>query len=99
MSPRAGCASGGLCAAAVEVSDNTAANLLLGLAGGPAGLTASLRRYGDRITRLDRNEVSLNTNLPGDPRDTTTPDAMVATMRKTLLFGHFSADRRPARAG
>jgi beta-lactamase class A len=75
----------GLCAAAVEVSDNTAANLLLTLVGGPAGFTAALRRHGDRVTRLDRNEVSLNTNLAGDPRDTTTPDAMVATMRKVLL--------------
>ncbi len=32
-----------LCAAALEVSDNTAANLLLPLVGGPAGVTARLR--------------------------------------------------------
>jgi beta-lactamase class A len=76
---------GDLCAAAIEVSDNTAANLLLPLIGGPAGYTARLRRLGDATTRLDRNEPTLNTNLPGDPRDTTTPDAMLATLRKILL--------------
>jgi beta-lactamase class A len=77
----------GLCAAAVEQSDNTAANLLLRLIGGPAGYTAGLRRLGDAATRLDRYETSLNTNLPGDPRDTSTPDAMVSTLRKALLGG------------
>ena len=62
-----------LCAAVVTVSDNAAANILLAPIGGPAGLTQFLRGIGDRVTRLDRTEVELNTNLPGDPRDTTTP--------------------------
>jgi beta-lactamase class A len=75
-----------LCAAIVEVSDNTAANLLLRLVGGPAAFTTYLRSLGDAHTRLDRYEPSLNTNLPDDPRDTTTPDAMRVTMSK-LLFG------------
>lgn len=75
-----------LCAAAVEESDNGAANLLLARIGGPAGLTAYARSIGDSVTRLDRNEPALNQNLPGDPRDTTTPDAMVQTM-KTVLIG------------
>jgi beta-lactamase class A len=74
-----------LCSAAIEVSDNTAANLLLRLVGGPTGLTRFLRRQGDRITRLDRTEPSLNTNLPGDVRDTTTPNAMVRTMAHLLV--------------
>jgi beta-lactamase class A len=73
-----------LCAAIVEVSDNPAANLLLPLVQGPRGLTQFLRRTGDEITRLDRTELDLNTNLPGDPRDTTTPRAMVRTVRKLL---------------
>lgn len=81
-----------LCAAIVEVSDNSAANLLLRRIGGPAGLTAFLRRCGDRATRLDRFEPELNTNLPGDPRDTTTPAAMVALMR-TLLLGNVVSPR------
>jgi beta-lactamase class A len=74
-----------LCAAAVEVSDNTAANLLLASIGGPAGLTRWLRSVGDPKTRLDRTETALNTGPAADHRDTTTPDAMVATMRKVLL--------------
>ena len=74
-----------LCAAIVEVSDNTAANLLLRRFGGPAALTRFIRRCGDRTTRSDRSEPALNTNLPGDPRDTTTPAAMIGLMRVLLL--------------
>lgn len=73
-----------LCAAVVEVSDNGGANLLLERVGGPKGLTRFLRETGDTVTRLDRNEPSLNSNLPGDPRDTATPDAMVGTMKRIL---------------
>ena len=75
-----------LCAGAVSQSDNTAANLLLDAHGGPAGLTAWLRTIGDETTRLDRKEPELNAGTPGDPRDTTTPAAMAATLR-TLLLG------------
>lgn len=75
-----------LCEAAVTVSDNTAANLLLASLGGPAGLTAFLRRIGDATTRLDRDEPTLNEARPGDPRDTSTPRAMARTLR-TLALG------------
>lgn len=74
-----------LCEAIVVVSDNTAANLLLVAAGGPAGLTSFLRANGDAVTRLDRDEPTLNENAPGDERDTTTPDAMAQTMQRFLL--------------
>jgi beta-lactamase class A len=77
---------GDLCEAAVTMSDNTAANLLLATFGGPKGLTAYARSIGDRVTRLDRNEPTLNEATPGDPRDTTSPTAMLTTM-KTLLLG------------
>lgn len=73
-----------LCAAVVEVSDNPAANLLLKMIDGPAGLTRFLRSMGDQQTRLDRYELELNSNLPGDPRDTTTPRAMVHSMEQVL---------------
>lgn len=73
-----------LCAAVVEVSDNSAANLLLATIGGPASLTGFIRRSGDHVTRLDRIEPELNSNDPGDLRDTTTPRAMVGLL-KTLL--------------
>lgn len=74
-----------LCEAMVLVSDNTAANVLLESSGGPAALTQWLRELGDGTTRLDRNEPSLNTALPGDERDTTTPQAMVQSLQKLLL--------------
>jgi beta-lactamase class A len=74
-----------LCGATLEISDNTAANLLLSLIGGPPGLTDYLRRLGDPITRLDRTELSLNSNIQGDDRDTTTPDMMIRTMSKILV--------------
>jgi beta-lactamase class A len=74
-----------LCAAIVEVSDNSAANLLFARFGGPAALTRFVRRAGDSITRADRPEPALNTNLAGDPRDTTTPAAMAGLMRSLLL--------------
>lgn len=74
-----------LCEAAVTLSDNTAANLMLASFGGPAQLTAFARRLGDTVTRLDRNEPTLNEDVPGDPRDTTSPAAMLADMRAILL--------------
>ena len=73
-----------LAAATVTLSDNTAANLLLPLVGGPQGLTAFFRQLGDRVTRLDRNEPTLNTNLPRDARDTTSPRAMVSSLRAVI---------------
>jgi beta-lactamase class A len=72
--------------AVIEVSDNTAANQLLAVIGGPRAYTDFLRGLGDGTTRLDRIEPALNSNTPGDLRDTTTPSAMLADMR-TLLFG------------
>ncbi|UXC17515.1 class A beta-lactamase [Comamonas squillarum] len=74
-----------LCEAIVVVSDNVAANLLLRASGGPEALTAWLRTLGDKATRLDRIEPLLNTAAPGDPRDTTTPRAMQATLQALLL--------------
>lgn len=73
-----------LARAAVVVSDNTAANLLLEKVGGPAGLTAFVRAVGDQVTRLDRNEPALNGNEPGDPRDTTSPRAMAHLLDSVL---------------
>jgi beta-lactamase class A len=74
-----------LCEAIVTLSDNPAANILLSSFGGPAALTAYLRMLGDEVTRLDRNEPEVNQALPGDPRDTTTPVAMLKTMQKIVL--------------
>lgn len=75
-----------LCAATIKNSDNPAANLLLDTMGGPQGFTQMLRDIGDETTRLDRYELELNENRPGDPRDTTTPEAMVRLMQR-FVFG------------
>ena len=74
----------GAAAAAVSLSDNTAANLLLDRLGGPQGFTAWLRSKGDTVTRLDRREPELNENAAGDPRDTTTPSAIADTTRRLV---------------
>ncbi|WP_422748143.1 class A beta-lactamase [Mycobacterium sp. WMMD1722] len=86
--PRAGAdmAIGDLCQAILQVSDNTAANILLHDAGGPAAVTNFARSIGDPRSRLDRFETELNSAVPGDPRDTSTPQALGNGYR-TLLTG------------
>ncbi|GLZ48792.1 beta-lactamase [Actinomycetospora sp. NBRC 106375] len=74
-----------LCEAAIVVSDNTAANLLTGVLGGPTASTAFVRSLGDTVTRLDRVEPDLNETAPGDERDTSTPDAVAADVRALVL--------------
>jgi beta-lactamase class A len=73
-----------LCQAAVQVSDNTAGNLLLKTIGGPPAITAFARSIGDDRTRLDRWETELNSAIPGDPRDTSTPEALGGGYRNLL---------------
>lgn len=84
-----------LCEAAVILSDNTAGNLLLDTLGGPQGFTAYLRSLGGGVTRLDRRETALNEARPGDPRDTTSPAAMLASLQ-ALTVGSALSD--PAKA-
>jgi beta-lactamase class A len=88
-----------LCEAAVTISDSTAANLLLTSFGGPPALTAYLRSLGDQVTRLDRVELDLNRVAPGDPRDTTSPAAMVQTLRQLILGNALSETSRGRLAG
>lgn len=83
-----------LCAAAIEYSDNTAANLLLQRIGGPVKLTECLRSLGDGVTRLDRTEPSLNSAIEGDERDTTSPDSMLSDLNVILLDDRLSKDSR-----
>ena len=77
---------GQACAATMRMSDNAAANMILNHTGGPQALTLFLRDLGDKTSRLDRFETTLNEARPGDPRDTTTPNAITSTLN-TLLFG------------
>jgi beta-lactamase class A len=88
-----------LCAAAIERSDNGAANLLLKTVGGPAGVTAFVRRLGDAVTRLDRTEPALNEATPGDVRDTTTPEAMANLLARLVRTPVLSAPSKAALFG
>ena len=85
---------GDLCAAGIDWSDNTAANLILAVIGGPGGLTRFARSLGNSMTRLDRNEPSLNAGVPGDERDTTTPSAIAEDLRILLLGDMLSEPSR-----
>ncbi|MFD2178233.1 class A beta-lactamase [Veronia pacifica] len=73
------------CEATMLTSDNTAANLALNLTGGPSALTAFLIKQSDSTTNLTRFEPDLNTAIPGENRDTTSPEAMLRTLQKILL--------------
>jgi beta-lactamase class A len=83
-----------LCQAALQVSDNTAANLLLKTIGGPPAITAFARSIGDPSTRLDRWETELNSAVPGDPRDTSTPAALGGGYRDLLTGDALAAPQR-----
>lgn len=83
-----------LCQAALQRSDNTAGNLLLKTIDGPGGITAFARSVGDERTRLDRWEVELNSAVPGDPRDTSTPAALAVGYRAVLAGDALSPPQR-----
>lgn len=76
---------GELGAAAIQYSDNTAMNKLIAELGGPAGVTKFARSVGDATFRLDRTEPTLNTAIPGDKRDTTSPLAMAKSLQNLAL--------------
>ncbi|MEV7934121.1 class A beta-lactamase [Curtobacterium sp. NPDC089185] len=80
--------------AAVRESDNTAANLLVERSGGVDGVSRWLRGIGDDVTRVDRVEPELNTAVPGDERDTTTPARSAADLRAVLVGDALDADDR-----
>lgn len=88
-----------MCAAIVEVSDNTCANLLLARVGGPAALTAFWRRLGDDVSRLDHDEPQLNRTPPDGLADTTTPAAMAGSLRRLVLGDVLSPPSRTRLTG
>jgi beta-lactamase class A len=83
-----------LCEAAMDHGDNTAANLLLGVLGGPSAVTAFARSLGDPVTRLDRTEPTLNDGSAGDERDTTTARRIGADLRALVLGDALGASQR-----
>lgn len=74
-----------LCETTLRTSDNTAANYLLEVLGGPQAVTQFLRETGDETTRLDRMEPELNEGEPGSELDTTTPRAMASLAQSFLI--------------
>jgi beta-lactamase class A len=80
--------------AAIEYSDNTAANLMLRQIGGPSALQSALRAEGDSTTNVDRTEPTVNTATPGDTRDTTSPRAWATDLRTFVLGSALTPTRR-----
>jgi beta-lactamase class A len=83
-----------VCDAALRYSDNTAANLIFRELGGPRGLTRELRRLGDLTTRSDRSETALNSAVPGEVFDTTTPRAIAMDLGRFVIGKALPCDRR-----
>ncbi|MDH6130335.1 class A beta-lactamase [Kitasatospora sp. GP82] len=83
-----------LAAAAIEYSDNTAANLVAAELGGPAGVQQALRDLSDPTTNVNRTEPTLNEATPGDPRDTSTPRVLATDLRRFVLGDALPGDRR-----
>lgn len=71
-----------LCRAAVEFSDNPAANILIRELGGLDALRAWYRSKGDRFTSIDRVEPQLN--RPDGDKDTTSPAQTVRNLNAIL---------------
>lgn len=83
-----------LCAATMQYSDNCAVTALMKMLGGPAAINRFARSIGDKTFRLDRWELALNSAIPGDPRDTTTPAAMAATLQRLVFDDVLAAPQR-----
>ncbi|AQY52070.1 beta-lactamase 1 [Listeria weihenstephanensis FSL R9-0317] len=79
--------------AAMDYSDNTAGNLMLHQLGGPTGFEKELVKIGDKTMKPVRYETELNTAVPGDIRDTTTPEAMAKSLAYLVTEGNLPADR------
>jgi beta-lactamase class A len=78
-----GMSVGDLAKAAIDHSDNTAANLLYAPLGGPPALQHFARTdLSDWITSTDRTEPALN--RPDGDKDTTMPSAMLGNLRSIL---------------
>ena len=85
---------GELCEATLQRSDNTAGNWLLRIIGGPSAVTTFARTIGDDRTRLDRWETDVNSAVPGDPRDTSSPRALGSGFQRLLTGDVLDAGRR-----
>ena len=83
-----------LCAAAMTVSDNGAANILLESVGGPQSLTTWLRQMGDQVTQVDRYLPELTTVSETADGDTSTALQMAQNLRMFLTGPVLSPESR-----
>lgn len=83
-----------LCAATLQYSDNSAANFLMKLLGGPQAVTAYARSIGNQVFQLERWETELNSAIPGELRDTTSPASMTHSLQQLLLGEALPAAQR-----
>ncbi len=90
---------GTLCRAAAELSDNPASNILIREMGGLDAWRGWYPSLGDGVTRVDRLELDLNSAVPGDPRDTTTPSQTIANLDAVLLGDVLSPANRDRLTG
>lgn len=90
---------GDLCAAAIELSDNTAANLIVASLGGPAAVTAFARGIGDETTILAHTGPALNVVAGSTIGDTTTPAAIARDLERLVLGSALAASSRAQLTG
>lgn len=83
-----------LCAATIKFSDNTAMNLLTKQLGNIGKINTFAHSIGDNTFRLDRYEPELNSAIPGDLRDTSTPTAMAASLQRLTLGDALALSQR-----
>lgn len=83
-----------LCAATLQYSDNSAANFLMRLLGGPQAVTAFARSIGNTLFQLERWETELNSAIPGEVRDTASPASMAHSLQQLLLEHSLPAVQR-----
>ncbi|PKB23959.1 class A beta-lactamase [Janthinobacterium sp. 64] len=83
-----------LCAATLQYSDNSAANFLMTLLGGPQAVTAFARSIGNTMFQLERWETELNSAIPGEVRDTASPASMAHSLQQVLLGNSLPAAQR-----
>lgn len=83
-----------LCAATLQYSDNSAANFLMTLLGGPQAVTAFARSIGNTVFQLERWETELNSAIPGEVRDTASPASMAHSLQQLLLGNSLPAPQR-----
>lgn len=83
-----------LCAATLQYSDNSAANFLMKILGGPQAVTAFARSIGNTVFQLERWETELNSAIPGEVRDTASPASMAHSLQQLLLGTSLPAPQR-----